>query len=132
MFFKRYAIYIYYYYYYYFIIIYEFEFNDLEYCVLISVLNLNKSNKRKQVRKCTTAIIVEKLSYCWQDLAMVWFFWTRLESMMFSKIQLGITVDVDPLLREIKKLLSYDKEHGSKLRYRSPTRIVSRRIDRNV
>ena len=30
-----------YFYYYYFIIRDEFEFNDLEYCVLISVLNLN-------------------------------------------------------------------------------------------
>ena len=29
------------YFYYYFIIIYEFEFNDLKYCVLIFVLNLN-------------------------------------------------------------------------------------------
>ena len=30
-----------YFYYYYFIIRDEFEFNDMEYCVLISVLNLN-------------------------------------------------------------------------------------------
>ena len=30
------------YFYYYFIIRDEFEFNELEYCVLISVLNLNK------------------------------------------------------------------------------------------
>ena len=78
----------------------------------LELVYVGKSNKREQVRKCTTAIIVEKLSYCWQDLAMVWFFWTRLESMMFSKIQLGMTVDVDPMLREIKKLISYDKEGG--------------------
>ncbi|KAJ9683321.1 hypothetical protein PVL29_019067 [Vitis rotundifolia] len=78
----------------------------------LEMVYVGKSNKREQVRKCTTAITLEKLSYCWQDLAMVWFFWIRLESMMFSKIQLGSTVDVDPMLREIKKLLSYDKEGG--------------------
>ena len=39
VFFKRYVIYNFYYCY--FIIRDEFEFNDLEYCVLISVLNLN-------------------------------------------------------------------------------------------
>ncbi|KAL6330673.1 hypothetical protein AAG906_003284 [Vitis piasezkii] len=71
-----------------------------------------KNKKIEQVQKCTTVIIVEKPSYCWQDLTMVWFFWTRLESMMFSKIQLGSIVDVNPMLREIKKLLNYDKERG--------------------
>ena len=71
-----------------------------------------KNKKIEQVQKCTTAITVEKLSYCWQDFTMVWFFWTQLESMMFSKIQLGTIADVDPMLREIKKLLSYDKEGG--------------------
>ncbi|KAL6325596.1 hypothetical protein AAG906_023441 [Vitis piasezkii] len=78
----------------------------------LEMVYVGKSKKREQVRKCTTAITLEKLSYCWPDLAMVWFFWIRLESMMFSKIQLGSTVDVDPMLREIKKLLSYDKEGG--------------------
>ena len=78
----------------------------------LEMVYVGQSKKREQVRKCTTAITVEKLSYCWQDLTMVWFFWTRLESMMFSKIQLGSTVDVDPMLREIKKLISYDKEGG--------------------
>ncbi|KAL6330655.1 hypothetical protein AAG906_003266 [Vitis piasezkii] len=43
---------------------------------------------------------------------MVWFFWTRLESMMFSKIPLDSTVDVNPMLREIKKMLIYDKKGG--------------------
>ena len=78
----------------------------------LEMVYMGKSKKREQVRKCTTTIIVEKLSYCWQDLTMVWFFWTRLESMMFSKIQLGSTIDVDPMLREIKKLVSYEKKGG--------------------
>ncbi|KAF5961607.1 hypothetical protein HYC85_002816 [Camellia sinensis] len=43
---------------------------------------------------------------------MIWFFWTRLESMLFSKIQLGRVDDYDPMMQEIKKLLSYDKSGG--------------------
>ena len=55
VFFKRYVIYIFFYYY--FIIRDEFEFHDLEYCVLISVLNLNNFSihkNHKDVRKETT------------------------------------------------------------------------------
>ena len=78
----------------------------------LELVYVGKSNKREQVRKCIASIMAEDLSYCWQDLTMVWFFWTRLESMLFSKIQLGRSDDEDPMLREIKKLLSYDKEGG--------------------
>ncbi|RVW78585.1 Protein SIEVE ELEMENT OCCLUSION B [Vitis vinifera] len=78
----------------------------------LEMVYVGKSNKREQVRKCITSITTENLSYCWQDLTMVWFFWTRLESMLFSKIQLGRGDDDDSMLREIKKLLSYDKEGG--------------------
>ncbi|CBI34825.3 unnamed protein product, partial [Vitis vinifera] len=78
----------------------------------LEMVYVGKSNKREQVRKCITSITTDNLSYCWQDLTMVWFFWTRLESMLFSKIQLGRGDDDDSMLREIKKLLSYDKEGG--------------------
>ncbi|RVW20647.1 Protein SIEVE ELEMENT OCCLUSION B [Vitis vinifera] len=72
------------------------------------------------IRKFTTtakavasaARIPLEMVHCWQDLTMVWFFWTRLESMLFSKIQLGQADDQDPMMHEIKKLLSYDKEGG--------------------
>uniref|UniRef100_A0A5B7A0L9 Sieve element occlusion N-terminal domain-containing protein n=1 Tax=Davidia involucrata TaxID=16924 RepID=A0A5B7A0L9_DAVIN len=78
----------------------------------IEMVYVGKSSKREQVRKVTATITAEKLSYCWQDLTMVWFFWTRLESMLFSKIQLGRVDDHDPMMQEIKKLLSYDKSNG--------------------
>ncbi|MFS7956341.1 putative sieve element occlusion [Helianthus anomalus] len=55
-------------------------------------------------------INVEKLSYCWQDTSLIWYFWTRLESMLFSKIQLKRADDQDPIMLQIKKLLSYDKD----------------------
>jgi hypothetical protein len=73
---------------------------------------VGKSSKREKIRRVIATITVEKLSYVWQDLTMIWFFWTRLESMLYSKIQLGRLDDHDPMMQEIKKLLSYDREGG--------------------
>ncbi|KAJ8749931.1 hypothetical protein K2173_013846 [Erythroxylum novogranatense] len=78
----------------------------------LEMVYVGKSSKREQVRRVITTITVEKLSYYWQDLTMTWFFWTRLEGMLFSKIQLGKADDHDVVMQEIKKLLSYDKEGG--------------------
>ncbi|CAK7328182.1 unnamed protein product [Dovyalis caffra] len=78
----------------------------------LEMVYVGKSSKREQVRRVIATITVEKLSYTWQDLTMIWFFWTRLESMLFSKIQLGKIDEHDPMMQEIKKLLSYDREGG--------------------
>ena len=43
----------------------------------LEMVYVGKSSKREQVKKVTTVINVEKLSYAWQDQAMVWFFWVR-------------------------------------------------------
>ena len=80
--------------------------------ISLEMVYVGKSSKRELVKKVTATINVEKLSYAWQDQAMVWFFWTRLESMLFSKIQLGRADDQDPMMQQIKKLLSYDREGG--------------------
>ncbi|KAK1440921.1 hypothetical protein QVD17_06755 [Tagetes erecta] len=81
---------------------------------------VGKSRQRENVQRAINTINIEKLSYCWQDLTMVWFFWTRIESMLFSKIQLKHADDQDVVMLQIKKLLSYDKDgswgllcHGS-------------------
>ncbi|GLU02146.1 hypothetical protein SLE2022_194120 [Rubroshorea leprosula] len=78
--------------------------------VPLEMAYVGKGSKKELVRRVTATITVEKLSYSWQDPTMVWFFWTRLESMLFSKIQLGKADDLDPMMQEIKKVLSYDKE----------------------
>ncbi|KAK1440915.1 hypothetical protein QVD17_06749 [Tagetes erecta] len=70
---------------------------------------VGQSKKRENVRRVMATINVEKLGYCWQDLRFVLFFWTRIESMLFSKIQLKQADDQDPITRHIKKLLVYDK-----------------------
>ncbi|KAG6790058.1 hypothetical protein POTOM_006204 [Populus tomentosa] len=78
----------------------------------LEMVYVGKSSKREKIRRVIAKITVEKLSYVWQDLTMMWFFWTRLESMLYSKIQLGKLDDHDPMMQEIKKLLSYGREGG--------------------
>ncbi|KAG6716117.1 hypothetical protein I3842_04G031100 [Carya illinoinensis] len=79
--------------------------------VSLELAYVGKGSKREQVRRVLATIAVEKLGHCWQDLAMMWFFWTRLESMLFSKIQQGKADDHgDPMMQGIKKLLSYDRD----------------------
>ncbi|KAJ6670160.1 PROTEIN SIEVE ELEMENT OCCLUSION B [Salix viminalis] len=78
----------------------------------LEMVYVGKSSKREKTRQLMATITMEKLSYIWEDLTMIWFFWTRLESMLYSKIQLGKLDDHDPMMQEIKKLLSYDREGG--------------------
>lgn len=79
----------------------------------LEMVYVGKSTKREQVRRVMATIAVEKLGHFWEDLTMVWFFWTRLESMLFSKIQLGRADDHHDLtMQQIKKLLSYDRDGG--------------------
>ena len=79
--------------------------------VYVGKSNVGKSNHRERVLQCIAFISMKELSHWWSDRTMVWF-WSRLESMLFSKIQLGREDEKDPMLEEIKKLLSYDKEGG--------------------
>ncbi|KAK3413100.1 hypothetical protein EUGRSUZ_I01711 [Eucalyptus grandis] len=78
----------------------------------LEMVYVGKSNKREKVRQVIATINVEKLSYTWQDPTLVWYFWTRIESMLFSKIQLGKVDEDDPMMQQIKRLLSFDKAGG--------------------
>ncbi|XP_057437405.1 protein SIEVE ELEMENT OCCLUSION B-like [Lotus japonicus] len=81
----------------------------------LEMVYVGKSNKREQVQKVIETIAREKLNtHCWSEQSMIWFFWTRLQSMLFSKIQLkqSDTTQHDHVMQEIKKLLSYDKLGG--------------------
>lgn len=79
----------------------------------LEMVYLGKSNKREQVQRVVDTIIRENLySHSWSEQSMIWFFWTRLQSMLFSKIQLKQVDDNDIVMQEIKKLLSYDKQGG--------------------
>ncbi|CAL5370178.1 unnamed protein product [Camellia sinensis] len=79
--------------------------------ILLEMVYVGNSSKREQVRRVIQTVNNDKMGVAWQE-PMIWFFWTRLESMLFSKIQLGRVDDYDPMMQEIKKLLSYDKSGG--------------------
>ncbi|KAK7311376.1 hypothetical protein RJT34_09485 [Clitoria ternatea] len=79
----------------------------------LEMVYVGKSNKREQVQKIIDTITREKLNtQYWTEQSMIWFFWTRLQSMLFSKLQLKQSDDEDHVMQEIKKLLSYDKQGG--------------------
>lgn len=74
----------------------------------LELVYVGKSNPKERVRKNIAAITTEKLSHCWQDLTSIWFFWVRLESMWYSKMQHGRTVENDTIMQEIMTMLSFD------------------------
>ncbi|XP_074576161.1 protein SIEVE ELEMENT OCCLUSION B-like [Curcuma longa] len=76
--------------------------------VPVEMVYVGKSNPRDRVKKATAVIAEEKLSGYWKDPVMVWFFWVRLESMWHSKMQLGRTIDNDPIMKEVVTMLSFD------------------------
>lgn len=73
---------------------------------------VGKSNPKERVRRNTITISAEKLSHCWQDLNLIWYFWVRIESMWQSKMQLGRSVENDPVMQGIMSMLSLDGSEG--------------------
>lgn len=80
--------------------------------ISLGMVYVGKSNPKERVRRNVATITAEKLSYCWQDLTSVWYFWVRLESMWQSKNQLGKTVENDRIMNEITTMLSFDSSEG--------------------
>ncbi|KAL8160122.1 hypothetical protein V2J09_001659 [Rumex salicifolius] len=78
----------------------------------LELLYVGKSCKKETVQTLTEAIKTENnLGNYLDDIP---FFWTRLDSMLHSKIQLGAVDDVtDNVTQEIKKIISYDQNPGS-------------------
>ncbi|TYJ07970.1 hypothetical protein E1A91_A11G042100v1 [Gossypium mustelinum] len=73
----------------------------------LEMVYVGKSNAKERVKKITGLINERQLSHAWQD-ANVWFFWKRLESMLFSKTQHGKTNEIDVIKQEVMTLLGYD------------------------
>ncbi|XP_028081937.1 protein SIEVE ELEMENT OCCLUSION A-like [Camellia sinensis] len=75
----------------------------------LELLYVGKSNPRRKVVKINNVIMVEKLNHTMPDLILIWHFWDRCESMWHSKKQHGQSVGNDPIMKEIKSILSFDK-----------------------
>ncbi|XP_039133082.1 protein SIEVE ELEMENT OCCLUSION B-like [Dioscorea cayenensis subsp. rotundata] len=74
----------------------------------LEMVYVGRSNPKEKVKKAMSVIADEKLSGYWQELAMIWFFWIRLESMWYSKMQHGRTVEDDHIMQEVMQMLSFD------------------------
>lgn len=74
----------------------------------MEMLYLGKSNPKEKVRRNNEIIVAEKLSHRISDLNFIWFFWVRLESMWYSKMQHGRSVENDNIMQEIMTMLSFD------------------------
>ncbi|CAA7395893.1 unnamed protein product [Spirodela intermedia] len=74
----------------------------------LEMVYVGKSNPKERVKKAIAVIAAEKLSGYWHDMAMIWFFWMRLESMWHSKSQHSTDVQNDHLLQEVVAMLSFD------------------------
>ncbi|KAI4383582.1 hypothetical protein MLD38_009400 [Melastoma candidum] len=76
--------------------------------ISLEMLYLGRSNPKEKVRRNNDVIAAEKLSHTLPDITLIWFFWVRLESMWHSKVQLGKTVDNDPIMQEVMTMLTFD------------------------
>ncbi|RWW13681.1 hypothetical protein GW17_00022583 [Ensete ventricosum] len=74
----------------------------------LEMVYVGKSNPKDRVKKAMMVIANEKLSGYWQDPVMMWFFWSRLESMWYSKMHHGKTIENDPIVQEVMTMLSFD------------------------
>ncbi|XP_022736659.1 protein SIEVE ELEMENT OCCLUSION B-like [Durio zibethinus] len=78
----------------------------------LEMVYVGKNNAKERVKKITGLINENHLSHAWEDNT-VWFFWKRLESMLFSKTQHGKTNEIDVIKQEVMSLLGYDgSEHN--------------------
>jgi len=69
---------------------------------------VGKSNAKERMQKMIKTFATRKFSYFWPNVTSIWFFWTRLESMLYSKLQHGRTVENDEIMSEVMTVLSFD------------------------
>lgn len=69
---------------------------------------VGKNKAIKEVENIIKIIDEENLSRYWNDLSSIWFFWTRLESMLYLKMQQCKNLKNDRIMQEVTTLLSYD------------------------
>lgn len=76
--------------------------------ISLEMLYVGKSNPGEKIKRITDAINAEKLSHVLSDNMLIWYFWMRLESMWHSKVRQGSTVENDPIMSEVVRMLSFD------------------------
>ncbi|CAL0320035.1 unnamed protein product [Lupinus luteus] len=74
----------------------------------LEMVYVGKSNAKERMQKMINTFTTRKFSYYWPNVTSIWFFWARLESMLYSKLQHGRTVENDQIMSEVMTVLSFD------------------------
>ena len=88
---------------------------------------VGKNNAKEKLGKISSIVIQENLSHTLADSTAMWFFWARLESMLYSKLQHGATVEDDHIMQEVMTILSFDgSEQGWAIFWKGTTHEMAR------
>ncbi|KAI3464169.1 hypothetical protein Pfo_020896 [Paulownia fortunei] len=80
--------------------------------ITLEMVYVGKNTSNERTKKLNEMVTKDHLSHCWTDLTSIWFFWTRMESMMYSKIHRGATLATttqagDHILGEVLTMLTF-------------------------
>ncbi|XP_028795892.1 protein SIEVE ELEMENT OCCLUSION B-like [Neltuma alba] len=74
----------------------------------LEMVYVGKNNAKERMLRMINTFATRKFSYFWPNVTSIWFFWTRLESMLYSKLQHGKKVEDDQIMSEVMSVLSFD------------------------
>ncbi|XP_027338753.1 protein SIEVE ELEMENT OCCLUSION B-like [Abrus precatorius] len=74
----------------------------------LEMVYVGKSNAKERMQRMIQTFVTRKFSYFWPNVTSIWFFWARLESMLYSKLQHGKSVENDEIMSEVMTVLSFD------------------------
>ncbi|KAF7136315.1 hypothetical protein RHSIM_Rhsim08G0181000 [Rhododendron simsii] len=93
--------------------------------ITLEMVYVGKSKANERVKKITSTITAEKLSHCLTYPTYIAYFWTRLQSLWYSRTQHGKTAENDRILQEVLAILSFDgSEQGWALISNGSTEMV--------
>ncbi|KAI4343679.1 hypothetical protein L6164_010999 [Bauhinia variegata] len=76
--------------------------------ITLDMVYVGKSNAKERMQRMISTFATEKFSYYWPNATSIWFFWTRLESMLYSKLQHNRSVENDEIMSEVMTVLTFD------------------------
>lgn len=84
--------------------------------IRLEMVYVGKKTSKERLKQLNETVTADHLSHCWNDPTSVWYFWTRMESMMYSKIHHGSTLETtqrpgDHVLAEVLSMLTYADNH---------------------
>ncbi|XP_058781817.1 protein SIEVE ELEMENT OCCLUSION B-like [Vicia villosa] len=96
----------------------------------LEMVYVGKSNAKERMQRMITTFNSKRFSYFFPNVTSIWFFWARLESMLYSKLQHGKTVENDKIMSEVMTVLSFDgSDRGWAIFCRGPSEMARAKGD---